>query len=239
MRRIILLFAVVILLNPILATAVVDNVIIGPYNVSFDIGQPRNEYDIQTTGPTEVEELSGVKRTDYTIMILGNFTALLKLKKTFARTMSIRIMEFPEEMTRIPGNALEENLRTRLASDETNTNIQTSTRMIDGVEGAVASYGIKQASYTNKYTNERKDFPPLNAYDAIYQPTFDDGMRGELLIYIYTIYPWDEGTRQLLNTIHVNKAKEPEYGILGAPKDTKSSTFPIQQVQPSPTWTAS
>ncbi len=217
MRQIILLFAAVMILDPILVAAVVDNVTIGRYNVSFDIGQPLNEYNIQTAGPTEVEELSGVKRSDYTVTITGNISTLLQLQKSILfRYMTIQIMEFSEEMTRIPSNVQEQNLRKRAESDESNTNIQTSIRVIDGVEGAVAAYGIKQSPYINEYTNERKEFPPLEAYRAIYQPAFDDGQHGNLLVYIDSIYPWDEGTRQLLSTIHINKAKE-------------LSMFPIQQ----------
>ena len=43
-------------------------------------------------------------------------------------------------------------------------------------------------------------------YDAVYQPTFDPS---HTFVKIVTPCPWDEGTQQLLKTIHVEKgAKE-------------------------------
>jgi hypothetical protein len=109
--------------------------------------------------------------------------------------VNIYVMTFSQNMTKIPSSALEEDLRTRLEGVEGNINIQTSSRIIDEQEGAIASYGIEQMSYGEK------KFPPLEAYYAKYQPVFDNGFS---LICIDSIYPWKE-TSKLLNTLHIEK----------------------------------
>jgi hypothetical protein len=197
-----MLFVAIAFFSPLLVVAVPESVIAGPYIVSFDIGEPNNEHDIFTKGPEEKEELSGVKRIDYGVSIIRNSSMFLDEGKTddLLKFANIYMITFSQSMTKIPSYALEEQLRTRLESVEGNINIQTSPRIIDERQGAIASYGIEQISY-----GENK-FPPLEAYCAIYQPVFDNGFS---MIYIDSNYPWKE-TSKLLNTLHIEKSNPAE-----------------------------
>ena len=63
-------------------------------------------------------------------------------------------------------------------------NIETATRLIDSTQGSVASF----------------DFGPIKGYAAIYFPTIDPK---HLEVALLSTYLWDEGTLQLLKTIHI------------------------------------
>lgn len=65
-------------------------------------------------------------------------------------------------------------------------------RNIDGASGAISSETMEL--YSGVF---------IDAYHAIYQPRFDPK---HVVAWMFLMFPWEEGTLQLLKTIHVEKA---------------------------------
>ena len=106
--------------------------------------------------------------------------------------VAIRDLEkgFPATLT---GSDIEMTLRSINANDPRVSGFQSSTRTIDGMNGAVASMTIKSAPEIF-----------IDTFDAAYTPAIDPT---HLMVELISTYPWNEGTLQLLKTIHVEKAK--------------------------------
>jgi hypothetical protein len=175
MKRLILLMVMLVSI-PNLAFGIPQDVGIGgPYLLSFDIGL--DDYDLTIKGPVETELLGGDKRTDYYIYITSN---------TKPQIMLISLYNFGDIGPFLTPTDLEQMLREDIL--ENATNIQTDTLSIDSVEGIIASYDMVVA-------NQKTTF-----FGVIFQPFFD---QGRSMVWIYSNFPWDQGTMQMVKTIHV------------------------------------
>ena len=70
------------------------------------------------------------------------------------------------------------------------SNVETTARTIDGVTGVAASDDLVYLGAS------------IKQYSALYYPVFDSK---RLSCLILSEYPWDEGSLQLLKTIHIEK----------------------------------
>lgn len=155
---------------PILASAVPEYVIAGPYNVSFDFGF--DSYNIIEDPIKNTETLEGNKHTIYSMTIYnGSYRD--------SGIAIIGITEFEEDQKFPTNDAAVKTFR--------NAYTDATTRSVDGTTGIITS---------TKLDND------ITIYLAIYHPTFDPKHLNATVI---SNYPWDEGTLQLLKTIHIEK----------------------------------
>ncbi len=107
----------------------------------------------------------------------------------------IHIRESKNPQTVMPDDEIVKYLKKKNQNDHHVSAIKVSTRVIDGASGAIAS--MKWASDPDLYM-------PVELYDSIYFANFDPS---HVMVEIASYYPWDNGTRQLLKTIHVEKMR--------------------------------
>lgn len=161
-----------------------DSVTTGPYKVSFDLGVPHNTYNVTISEPKSTESLSGDKSIDYNIKI-QNATGLSNqayVSITYYETVQV-----------IPTSDDQENvIRSVLVNFPNAYNVETANRVIDDSSGAIGSEDV--------YISGSK----LKIYGAEYRPKFDPA---HLNVIISSLMPWDEGTLQLLKTIHIEKVE--------------------------------
>lgn len=181
-----------------IASAVPDNVITGPYKVSFDLGLPSNTYTVETAPPKNTESLSGNKSTDYNIKITKGLTNAIV---TITCREDKQMVLSPEDLEKAMGMAFLYNDKIR--------NIDYATRNIDGVTGVIFS--------CDYYINYALGY--IETYQLEYYPNFDPE---HLTCIITSNIPWDEGTLQLLNTIHIE------------PYDSTTSTIGPEQWHKEP-----
>jgi len=178
--RLIITMALLVLSIMMPCIAEPDSVTTGPYNVSFDLGIPKDAYKVEVAEPELEESLSGDIHTTYGIE-LTNKTGL---SRTAILTMlsyeTERIIPLPDELTGLVVD--------RLLQMGNIYNIDVAERKIGGQVGAVASGEV--------------GYPGTNLYFAIYYLSSTD------VVTIASAYPWEEGTLQLLKTIHVEKINE-------------------------------
>ncbi len=180
-----IIFAINLLLIPSLALAVPDSMVMGPYKVSFDSGFEKSDYNISIKDPIFDETLSGVKRTIYSMEIINK-------KLSFPRaSISIVALENATQQG-ISGSDIKENLIS-LDSGPHVSNLRSSERILDGSNGAIVS-GLLNIDING--TTILTDF-----YHAMYPLKFDS----RSMVEIVSLYPWDEGTLNLLKTIHIEK----------------------------------
>ncbi len=151
-----------LMLMPILAFAVPDSVITGPYKISFDMGTPSNAYILNTTESIDASSLFAENSTMYNVIITEKMD-------TF-RIIQITMTEYEKD---------------QLASsiDLTKMVKDSSKLIIDGFNGAIVS---------RRLINH-------DMFTAVYYPS------SRLFTAISSTYPWEEGTRQFLDTIHIEK----------------------------------
>jgi hypothetical protein len=145
--------------------------------------------DSAIAGPYNVSFDLGLPKTAYKVNVteggaLGNHTVNIKYNVGISRMAIISIMEggpmlLPEEIEAIPSILFSVFGGLK--------NINTSTIRIDGTNGTLTTgegslLGLK-----------------INYNQAIYYPSNDTG------VLIVSTYPWNEGTRQLLDSAHVEK----------------------------------
>jgi hypothetical protein len=184
LKHCILIFAALIAVS-FVANAAPDSIVTGPYKVSFDIGLTRDSYDVTAPDPQLSETLGGEKTTTYSVFI-NNRTGDRRL-------ISISMAQQEKGSPTIPtGSKLEEVLKSNDVNDPRVSGFSSSTRTIDGVDGAVSSKTINAGSGTI-----------IDMFNAAYAPAIDPM---HVVVVIISNYPWDEGTLQLLKTIHVGKA---------------------------------
>lgn len=119
-----------------------ENVTIGPYNVSFDLGRPENSYAIELLAPKQKESLSGLLSMEYKI----------NLTDTSDRVGFIKIMEYEDRLIIPPQSELIQDLRDVLPPSLSDT--ESVSRIIDGHPGAAASgrtYFSNTYSYVATY----------------------------------------------------------------------------------------
>jgi hypothetical protein len=178
MRNIFLSIGILLMVAPVLADP--ENITTGPYRVSFDMGLPRGYYVITTQDPLETESLAGEKSTEYKI----------DLNNESSREIISIIITVKEKIERIVPEIMVSFLKMDLEAHLVQ-NIESATRDIDGVKGAIVS-----GDYGNYYLTGK-------IYEATYRPLFDLN-HTRVSIYVYKT-PWDKGTLQLLKTIHVER----------------------------------
>lgn len=184
-RWLVPLFALTLLLMPVLAAAVPDSVMTGPYNISFDLGFDQADYHVQVATPLTTESLNGNKTTMYTVKIddyTGGQGAVIYLY----HTEEARLQSFTaKEMRIVLYNKF------RMENDINVKNFQSAIRKIDGVMGVAGS--------ADMYT---RSIGYVTSYMGIYYPSFDPR---HLCCVIGSAYPWDKGSMSLLKTIHVER----------------------------------
>lgn len=186
MRLIAVTIAFLALLAPCIA--VPDSVTTGPYKVSFDLGLDKTDYNVIALDPKEVETLSGETRIEYSVDIKN---------KTGLRFATITTKYNAGEQPIAQGSIIKLVLDESEGKDPNIFNYRSDEREIDGASGAIASFTM--------YLTKDKDVGSLeylDAYHALYQSTFDR----HVVVEVMSTYPWEEGTLQLLKTIHVEKA---------------------------------
>lgn len=179
MKKFILLLVLIAFTLPVV-NAVPDSVVTGPYKVSFDLGLKSDEYKVNVTDPEITETLGGDKRTEYRV--------ILYVMTNDYRGAVITIKNFENPIPIYTASAWEQSLK---EDDPRILNFKSDTRMIDGVNGAVASL-------TARY--DKDTF--IDIYSAVYQPLFDPEYT---VVKVSSYCPWNEGTLQLLKTIHVER----------------------------------
>lgn len=176
MRLMVIIAFLALLITPCMAEP--DNVTTGPYNISFDLGVPKDSYDVSVSNPRQSEALNGDITTSYTLFIdSGNNVCLIGLSESNSTLQTAS----PESL----GTAARDELIGMQAS-----NIEIATRIIDGSNGAIASGN--RGSTGNKI------------YNALYNVKTGPNPR-HLVCSIISDYPWEKGTLQILKTIHVEK----------------------------------
>lgn len=214
MRLIISLLTATIFVLCITVIAVHDSVVTGPYKVSFDMGLNRSDYNIAISAPKPTEALDGTEGTDYAVIINNiNQTKLNEwgINKTAVSQSpisdqtnatsagiplaEIHIKESKTNQTVLSDDEIMKSLKKNNENDLRVSAITVSTLTIDGADGAIAS--MQWSSDPDLYT-------PVDLHDSIYFANFDPG---HVMVEIVSFYPWDNGTLQLLKTIHVERAK--------------------------------
>jgi len=175
-----------------------------PYFLSFDMGLPPTDYTINETGPSKYQLQNG-SISAFEVHISSNVKPQVML-------ISMQISE--DNPSLLTANELEQMIHNEI---ENATDIRTATLVIDNSVGVLASYNLMVANISMK------------SYSAIYQPSFD---QGRSLVVIYSNFPWDQGTSQLLNTIQVYEATGME--VPSQPTGTPS----IVQPSHAPTFSA-
>ena len=175
-RICIILLAVLILAVPVCG-AKPENIVMGPYRTSFDMGDI-GLYTINLKPPSESENFQGTSYACYKAMING----------TFPLKVIIEIQDFSTPM----GNNAEETIRDAFnLLSYTCGEPMIINRTIDSKPAVLGSasclaYGINLFCY------------PLNYYPK-------DNTATSVVI-VVSNYPWDGGTSALVKTIHVEKA---------------------------------
>lgn len=140
MKKISMILAAMICL-PILASAVPDSVITGSYNISFDLGLPKDVYTITAKDPKETESLGGENQTEYSIMI--------KNKSDSRQLVSISMTEYAKEQTGASASSstLEKTMEKLFPSSAV-----VAARTIDEKSGVVSKYTSSDNTlYTTVY----------------------------------------------------------------------------------------
>jgi hypothetical protein len=164
---------VLMLLLSPMAFAMTKTVDLGPYKVSFDLGVPCS---IKVQEPTESEDLAGGKYVKYQADI-----------KSGNEIAGITLMDYnPSELCNLVETDqiyLKYSLNTMGCQG-----VQVSPRTIDGIPGALG-YAL---------------IPPalVQVYYAEYWPDYKQDC-GSLRCNILSFFPWDEGTLNLIKSIHV------------------------------------
>ena len=145
--------------------------------------------DNAMAGPYNVSFDLGLPKTAYKVNVteggtLGNYTVNIKYNVGISRIAMISIMEggrilLPEEIEAIP------SILFSVFGGLKNTN--TSAIEIDGTNGTLTTGDGSLLGLKIRYNQ------------ALYYPSNDTG------VLIVSTYPWNEGTRQLLDSVHVEK----------------------------------
>jgi hypothetical protein len=179
--KMICMILAVLMFLPVYASAVSDSVITGPYNVSFDLGLPKNIYNIDVKNPKSSETLGGAASKTYPFLV--------QIKNTTTQNSaiaSIYVVISVEKQAVVP-SAQRVSLNRKEIEALGYFGVQGAARQIDGKDGVVCS-GLE-------LVNGRT---PLTYFADYYLSNSEK-------VFIYSGIPWDEGTLQLLKTIHVEK----------------------------------
>jgi len=167
-----------------LTVGVPDSVMTGPYRISFDLGLPHDVYSVNLDDPVIDETLGGVKREQYSITIMND---------TGLPFLTISVMKLGEAEPGITGSAILQTLDFLDSNDPRISGYQSDVRTIDGSSGAIASMTF--AATGDIY---------YSLYHAVYALPSDPA---STTVQIVSAYPWNEGTLELLKTIHVEELR--------------------------------
>lgn len=173
------------LLSSAITNAVPDSTVTGSYKVSFDLGLPHDAYIVQEVAPVTDETLGGDRKTTYSVMIAN--------KTGSNRFIQVNVVKASTSAPLVAsaGELFKAVLVSKDSSDPRISNFESDTRIIDGEEGAVSSF-----------VTEMPPFGYVTAYRAMYMPPF---YNRDTIIHIISTFPWNEGTLQLLKTIHIEE----------------------------------
>lgn len=158
--------------------AVPDFVLSGPYNISFDLSISKDYYKVIISDPEEGELLSGDVTTTYQISILRpNSTGDLLV------TLSESNSTLPASTPTVFAQYAKKEL-----SDMGATHIEVAERAIDGTKCGIASGKWSLGEVYSARFNVKAAHPSRH-----------------LVCAIFSTCPWDEGTLQLLKTIHIKR----------------------------------
>lgn len=152
----------------------------GPFEVSFDLGLNKSEYDITMDEPFVEETLSGKFLNKYKTNILKNSG-----EEFAAAQIIVTTFDTPQKAS--PA-LMEETLLEMESENPNNYNLNSAQRIIDGQQGVIVS----------EYSVNLPDI----AYNAMYLIRSDPETP---LVQIISLFPWNEGTLSLLKTIHVRR----------------------------------
>ena len=186
-----------------------DGVTVGPYMVSFDMEQPHSAYNITVEPPKEIKAESYTRDIFYQISIQNNSSDLMESVEsgTLLDSAYIQIINVIFDPAYVSGESVigsgESNimdLKNMLEKYDYNTNIKTDRLLIDGQEGALLSY---EPNLTYFGMSEEQNFT-----EKIFQAAYRSSVDTHTLVMIYSTYPWNEGTSQLLRTIHIEMTEK-------------------------------
>jgi hypothetical protein len=162
------------------ASAKYESLIIGPYNISFDLNTTRN-YSL-SNATKQSETYCGAKYDTYTIILSNKSNSAL-----------ITIADFKNKIDKGINN-IQSNFEDYLRGLNYYNNIVTYNRTIDNQSGVI-SVGLNSNGdpmFAAQYWAKRNS-------SSIKKPNASS----ETNVLIMSNYPWDDGTLNLLKTIHV------------------------------------
>lgn len=171
MRNVRLVLVSVLLLSSV-AFAKPENVAVGPYKVSFDLGKVCS---VVADKPESSETLQGSNITTYDISVKNN-----------EGEAHIFISEYPDTLVDVSTDSLKKLIEGKLKGLGV-ANYNTYDRELDGKPGVV---GFAQ----------NPGLPTM--YVATYSPD-SEGNAGHITCDIISSFPLEEGTQNLLKTIHI------------------------------------
>jgi hypothetical protein len=143
------------------------------------MGIPMASYKIEISYPAEPESHGGGNQTVYSVAIANaNTTGKFRMA-------SIQLIEYAETQIIPAPEEIKQEL-SRGSKEIGASDIQSEVREIDGIMGAVSS----GTASGNK------------AYLAEWYPS------NKLRVILSSNYPWEEGTMDLINTIHIENATQ-------------------------------
>lgn len=160
-----------------------DSVIVGSYKVNFDLGMSGNPYTVTVAEPKTTSLLAGNISAKYEINII-NDTGI-------TRFAYIILTQYKEKQSIPSPEEMQIAMKQVIASQNHTNNVQASIRTIDGTQGAVASCEYTPFGFI------------IDAAMALYYPELGER---KLECMITSTYPRNEGTSNLLKTIHIEKA---------------------------------
>jgi hypothetical protein len=178
LKKVLMALALMVLLS-VLASAENDSVTTGPYKISFDLGFPKETYNITVMPRTKNEELSGTFDS-YNVMIKNNTGPSRKLQIMISQNKIFSLIKLlsPLEAAATMQDSIIKDMNRRGYK-----NIEASTREIDNTTGALGVGDDPSSGWT----------PYFASYYLLH----------EGLVILTSTYPWEHGTLQLLKTIHV------------------------------------
>ncbi len=159
------------------AFAVPDSMTAGTYKISFDLGCNHSLYSTKILPPKSTES-SLRKSTDYNIEITkGSGQAIIRITNYKVAQPIIS----PEDLAKAM-------IYSYLSTNTKVLNYSISS--IDGTSGPLYSVNYLMSSIIGY----------KNVYQIEYYPTYN---KGHTFCAISSTVPWDAGTRQLIETIHI------------------------------------
>lgn len=159
-----------------------EDVTTGPFKISFDMDLPKESYNITVDLPKEERSSSGEMRTKYAIELKNK----MKDKTGLTRFADISIRDYQEEQRIATTDEYVAILKDPAKKDpDVKVRLGTVTA-IDGTTGTVMPVELAGTKW----------------YSITYHPSFDPN---HVTVTIISGFPWEEGTLQLLNTIHIER----------------------------------